>query len=189
MTELQKELIDLINRHSDTQGANIYEDNFLSEFSEKFVLLERKEVDVVAPEDEEKAMKRFMTQMSFTLVVRDKEHVQSQIDLYRKENGSAGVFSDGYHTFDELYEHRIALFIALCYNIAAHLSWKSKVHSDGSVWDGWFILGINKAPGKQITYHLPMSKWDACYFAQELDKAPEFDGHTSADVLERISKL
>lgn len=27
---------------------------------------------------------------------------------------NAGEVSDGYHTFDELYEHRVALFIALC---------------------------------------------------------------------------
>lgn len=99
--------------------------------------------------------------------------------------------SDGYHTFDELYEHRIALYIALCraINDGPNWVWRSVLHSDGTSFPGWFVLGINKAPGEQITYHLPMIKWDKCEFAYTLDSAPEFDGHTAADVLERLGKL
>lgn len=114
-----------------------------------------------------------------------------------------GCISDGYHTFDELYEHRITLFIALCRKIQSPLYygdqrnimgddlkvWRSKLHSDGTSFDGWFILGINKEKGKQITYHLPISKWEETEFAETLEKAPEFDGHTSEDVLERLNKL
>lgn len=99
--------------------------------------------------------------------------------------------SDGYHTFGELYEHRTILYIALC-KAAVNFSipvWKSKVHSDESIWEGWFLLGIHVIPGKQITYHLPISKWEECNFAETLDKAPEFDGHTSNDVLERLKTL
>lgn len=106
------------------------------------------------------------------------------------------TISDGYHTFGELYEHRIVLYIALCERLVAAEEnegqgkevWKSRKHSDGSVWDGWFLLGINKKAGEQITYHLPEKYWMKCNF-DELQKAPDFDGHTSADVLERISKL
>ena len=66
--------------------------------------------------------------------------------------------------------------------------WRSKAHSDGSVWDGWFVLGIFKETGRQITYHLPMSKWEECNFADTLDKAPVWDGHSPEDVLERLKK-
>ncbi len=111
--------------------------------------------------------------------------------------------SDGYHTFDELYEHRVTLFIAFCKLYEGHVApavfataagrtrdaWRSKLHSDGTSYEGWFILGINKEEGKQITYHLPMSRWEETDFAETLEKAPEFDGHTSADVLERIKSL
>lgn len=106
-----------------------------------------------------------------------------------------GKISDGYHTFDELYDHRITLWIALCKRTALTIrepwnpTWRSKLHSDGSAFDGWFVLGMFTDPGRQITYHLPNSKWDDCYFAPDLDKAPEFDGHTSADVLHRIALL
>ena len=102
-----------------------------------------------------------------------------------------GQVSDGYHTFDELYEHRITLYIALCIRMAYFgvPVWKSNVHSDGTTWEGWFLLGIDVIEGKQITYHLPISKWDLCVFAMELPQAPPFDGHTSADVLKRIAAL
>jgi hypothetical protein len=96
--------------------------------------------------------------------------------------------SDGYHTFEQLYEHRIVLYIALCNMIGTGNIWKSKKHSDGTEWDGWFLLGIDTRQGRQITYHLPISKWDQCQF-QELSQAPPFDGHSSEDVLNRISKL
>jgi hypothetical protein len=102
--------------------------------------------------------------------------------------------SDGYHTFGELYDHRITLFKAVCALQVETCSehgydaevWRSKAHSDGCVWEGWFILGMNKRAGEQITYHLPNSEWDSCHFAEVLDKAPEWDGHTSADVLTRL---
>lgn len=106
-----------------------------------------------------------------------------------------GSISDGYHTFDELYEHRITLYIALLSVLAdknSHWSadiWISKFHSDGTSFDGWFILGINKEIGEQITYHIPMKYWEQISFAETLEKAPEFDSHSSKDVLERLQKL
>lgn len=117
-----------------------------------------------------------------------------------------GSVSDGYHTFDELYEHRVTLYIAFCRVIASQADvklcsvdsvpysvlhpersiWRSKVHSNGSSFEGWFVLGIGRTYGNQITYHIPMKYWDDTEFADTLDKAPEYDGHSSQDVLQRI---
>lgn len=110
--------------------------------------------------------------------------------------------SDGYHTFGELYDHRITLFIALCrmtdnidrigdYGSEDLTVWRSKYHSDGELAFGgiWFVLGINKEPGKQITYHLPIERWEETNFAETLDKAPAYDDHTSEDVLQRLKRL
>jgi len=98
----------------------------------------------------------------------------------------AGEVSDGYHTFNELYEHRCTLFLAL---MKAHqsLSWISTKHSDGSTWDGWFIAGI-KAPTGDITYHLPSKMWSlACETgAAVLETGFHWDGHTASDVVDRI---
>ena len=105
---------------------------------------------------------------------------------------------DGYHTFGELYEHRIVLWIALCkilYDDPQYQTgqkadvWRSKLHSDGTSFDGWFVMGIGRNKGEQITYHLPISKWEETEFAETREKAPEFDGHTGDDVLERIKNL
>lgn len=95
---------------------------------------------------------------------------------------------DGYHTFTELYDHRIALWMALAER--CHDAWVSETHSDGTKFDGWFVLGIGMKKGNQITYHLPMSQWGKCLgFARTLSKCPNFDGHTSDDVLERIGNI
>ena len=106
-------------------------------------------------------------------------------------NIDTNAVSDGYHTFGELYEHRIALYMALAKQLSGCAGdvWKSEFHSDGSHIDGWFVMGIGRDPGDQITYHLPESKWDECAFAKTLTGAPEFDGHTAADVLERLKAL
>lgn len=109
--------------------------------------------------------------------------------------------SDGYHSMDELYDHRIMLYIALCRLQASgnqcddfnlHSVWRSKRHSDGELCFGTgtqFVLGIDRQPGKQITYHIPIERWEETDFAQTLDKAPEWDGHTSNDVLQRLNSL
>ncbi len=105
-----------------------------------------------------------------------------------------GETSDGYHTFNELYDHRITLFIALCAQLRNRLPvgevWRSKLHSDGSAFEGWFVMGIGTKPGEQITYHLPMARWaETDWLDDERALAPEFDGHTSADVLQRLRRL
>lgn len=112
--------------------------------------------------------------------------------------------SDGYHTFDELYDHRITLYIALCkkiQNFKYHgdarnqfgdekIVWCSTLHSDGTAFANWFILGIFREKGKQITYHVPaILLSEVRQFAETLDKAPEYDGHTPEDVLERLKNL
>lgn len=133
------------------------------------------------------------------------EYLKEQLlEKVQKEVNSLGVgglkgkISDGYHTFDELYEHRITLFIALCkilWNDPQYQTgqksqvWRSLKHSDGSSFNGWFIMGIGQERGEQITYHLPVSKWDETEFAPTLEFEPNFDGHTSEDVLNRLRCL
>lgn len=95
--------------------------------------------------------------------------------------GDTGKISDGYHTFDELYDHRHLLFLCLLSQIGG---WKSKFHSDGTMFDDFFIAGT-ELKGKIITYHIPIKYWNLCQ-AKELDNAPEWDGHTSNDVLDRL---
>ena len=102
-----------------------------------------------------------------------------------------GQTSDGYHTFDELYEHRNSLYL-LAASLLKHRGrpvWRSRHHHDGSAFDGWFILGVERDAGSQITYHLPLEDWDNAYFAETLERAPEWDNHTPQDVVHRLRFL
>lgn len=99
-----------------------------------------------------------------------------------------GQISDGYHTFDELYEHRCLLFLAV---MKAHpqLAWRARAHDDGSVQEGWWVAGLNLPTGP-ISYHLPDRVWPLLdgTAIETRERAPKWDGHTSADVLDRLGR-
>jgi hypothetical protein len=109
-------------------------------------------------------------------------HIYSIIGLIK-----VSELNDGYHSFDELYEHRNHLFIALLnalYYGRAYSCWKTKFYSDNKpLEDGWFIAGISN----RITYHLPLHLWDKIE-APEIS-CSKYDGHTSKDVAERVLEL
>lgn len=97
-----------------------------------------------------------------------------------------GSTSDGYHTFDELYEHRHRLFLLL---MKAHSerAWASRKHSDGTSIEGWFLAGMTLRDGHQVSYHLPDRLWGRVErLGVTTDDPPEWDGHTSDDVLKRL---
>lgn len=103
-------------------------------------------------------------------------------------SADTGEISDGCHTFNELYDHRSALFIAFLKSCADDFCpWMSRCHHDGSSYDGWFIAGVNLPTG-DITYHLSDKYWDILKGAgvSVLEKGKEWDGHTSKNVYERI---
>lgn len=106
---------------------------------------------------------------------------------YRKTPDNIGEFSDGYHTFNELYHHRAVLFSAIC-NMFPEKSWKSKLHDTGDMFDGMFIVGIETEYG-QATYHYDIEPYWDMFKVKELEKAPKWDGHTSSDAIERIGNM
>lgn len=113
--------------------------------------------------------------------------------LIKKWKVDTNKITDGYHTFEQLYDHRITLYSVLTYlfnndEYTDHHCWKSKVHSDGSVFEGWFIAGIGETVGEQITYHIPITRWDD-FKIPELEKAPEWDSHTPEEILIRLKKI
>lgn len=110
--------------------------------------------------------------------------IQDMIDNYLESSSDASVgeLRDGYHSFNELYDHRCVL-TALAFNILPY-SWKSLHHEDGSMFDGMFIVGT-VLPSGMITYHYDIEYWDL-FKITVLDHAPTFDGHTPNDVVNRI---
>jgi len=98
-----------------------------------------------------------------------------------------GETSDGYHTFNELYHHRVVLFSVIVRD-HVDLAWKSRLHHDGTMYDGMFIVGI-ETPDGQATYHYDLNPYWDMFECKELDRAPEWDGHTPDDAIARIATL
>lgn len=100
---------------------------------------------------------------------------------------NTGEISDGYHTFDDLYHHRTVLFASICnmFNSLGGLTYKSKLHADGTMYDGMFIAGIH-TPNGQYSYHCEMEYWDM-FENEELEYAPEWDGHKPEDIARLLS--
>lgn len=104
-----------------------------------------------------------------------------------------GTVSDGYHTFDELYEFR------KLYNAALFNEWatrgkfsvhKSKKHFDGEecFGGGWFIV-VAALPSGQISNHYKLEDWDLFQIRETERALVKFDGHTAGDVANRLVSL
>ena len=106
--------------------------------------------------------------------------------LKEEQSVDLGEVSDGYHTFNELYYHRTVLF-AVIVNSYPELAYKSLKHSDGTMYDGMFLVGINTPEG-QYSYHCDLEYWDL-FRCKELLNAPEWDGHTPDDIMRLFSIL
>ena len=106
--------------------------------------------------------------------------INKVIVLAKTTGWSTKGISDKWHTFDELYYHRMVLFLTIQ---LAHKdkAWKSKQHHDGTMFDDSFIVGLDTPKG-QYSYHYNLKYWDMFEDITELDKAPEFDGHKPDDI-------
>lgn len=115
------------------------------------------------------------------------DEAQTIINNVIDKGGSAGKISDGYHTFNELYHHRAMLFAALCMTSFSSHAWKSLLHHDPNepMYDGMFIVGVN-TPNGQATYHYDIDPYWNLFKVTELERAPEFDGHTPEEAIQRI---
>lgn len=99
-----------------------------------------------------------------------------------------GSTSDGYHSFDELYDYR------MLYNAHAAHGWlaaglpvvKSWQHSDGELCfgGGWFIVTATLPTG-QVSNHYAAEHW-GLFDVPPVSRPPEWDGHTPADAADRL---
>ena len=139
------------------------------------------------------------------------------IEMLDEKEAEIGSFSDGYHTFNELYEFR-KVYNATLFNewakqvVNMEKEWvkddngklktkvtkvevkydvhKSKKHFDGELCfgGGWFIV-VAVLPTGQISNHYKMEDWDLFQIPETETAKYEFDGHTPTDVLNRLKAL
>ena len=104
-----------------------------------------------------------------------------------------GEVSDGYHTFNELYEYRMLYNAALFNEFAKQGLYdvhKSRKHSDGEIPFGdsnWFIV-MAELPTGQISNHYEMKDWDK-FQIPERPLANKWDEHSPRDVAERLTSF
>lgn len=99
----------------------------------------------------------------------------------KKFNIVGGDLSDGYHTFDELYEHRCLLFLNLCLQDKTNAFWKPD-------FEGWFCL-YWESPSGQISYHIPNKFIPLVENKITRDENHVWDKHVSSDVIFRLTDL
>lgn len=115
----------------------------------------------------------FETQEQFTNEI-------NKLILQGKDKGfSTKDISDKWHTFGDLYYHRMILTYIILKNYPS-LSWKSKQHHDESMFKDSFIVGI-ETPIGQYSYHYNIKYWDM-FDVKEVERAPEWDGHKPEDI-------
>lgn len=139
------------------------------------------------------------------VLATEKHDVTSQIEALV----ARGAVGDGFHTMPQLYDFRL-LYHALLVNwlhsreleLKAKSAWtphlhavtvKSWWHSDGRVPFGgsskeWFIV-VTTLPGSigQVSNHYRAEHWDK-FVVPDVQRPPAYDGHTTAEVLERWSE-
>lgn len=113
-----------------------------------------------------------------------KQVINAELERMRDAGITRKDISDGCHTFGELYYHRMVLFSVIL-NKNASIAWKAKKHHDGTMFDGYFICGI-ETPQGQYTYHYKLEFWD-WFKVKELEFAPEYDGHKPKDIVRLLN--
>lgn len=103
-----------------------------------------------------------------------------------------GRLSDGFHSHNELYRHRMVLtaHAALGWKAAGYLVVKSWQHSDGEpcFGGGWFIVLAKLPTVGLVSYHYKAEHWDLFEIPEVEGKdLPAFDGHTADDVASRLT--
>ena len=115
---------------------------------------------------------------------KTKQAINAELEKMRDAGITRKDISDGYHTFGELYYHRMILFSVIL-NKNVEIAWKARKHHDGTMFDGDFICGI-ETPQGQYTYHYGIKYW-GLFRVKELEFGPEYDGHKPGDVVRLLS--
>lgn len=128
------------------------------------------------------------------------KELQEHIQYYKSKYGTVENLSDGCHTYNELYEHRCRLFMAVCAKCAELKFEGYKLYDiykvrklDNEEWFLLVLIDLRANKHKQMSYHLPAKYYEECgYFSDLIEKTEwgkMYDGHTSEDVLERLKNL
>jgi hypothetical protein len=125
--------------------------------------------------------------------ITNEKRLNTEIAYLKEANKlTTKEISDTHHTFGDLYNHRMALNVAVTKAIKIIgrpdiYTYKSLKHHDDSMFEGMFIVVI-ESPIGQISYHYDTEHWNKFNIAI-VPNAETYDGHTPNDTIERLIKL
>ncbi len=106
--------------------------------------------------------------------------------LYEHGDLSSKLIRDRHYAFWQFYELRTIMLIMIS-NSVPDLCFKAREHSDGTMFNNDFILGINTELGLS-TYHIKNMYFE-CFNVKEVDSSPIWDGYTQEDNLNRTKSI
>ncbi len=125
-----------------------------------------------------------MTEQTNTYLENLKKIDETNESIQDLPKKSIWKISDWYHTFDELYEHRVALF-RLLVELTPQFDWKkSYLHHDLTSYDEMFIVVWHMPTTRwkrQVSYHVNNRHWDS-FHCEEVAKSEERNWHKPRDV-------
>lgn len=145
------------------------------------------------PEVEAKRFGDNVKDIAYNMMVinTDNGNIPINIDVFNLlyKEGDIGEVSDGYHTFNELYDFRMiynAGFFNFLHKEGKVKVIKSRKHHDGHdcFGGGWFIVQA-ELPTGQISNHYEDKYWDM-FKIPEMEIGLEYDGHSPDDVRSRL---
>lgn len=122
------------------------------------------------------------------------EDYQELLEHFELQNNPKPVVKevgDSHHTMQELYEHRVALFLRLCEEgtYSRGRSFGKVSYKVDETDPDWLIVYL-QLPEGQISYHVPNTN-EIAERVMAIGKPvieDIFDGHTSEDTLKRLNR-
>lgn len=153
-------------------------------------IIDKKEAERKIEEEQTKEFYRVMREYDYHLMKK----TGTGGHTVEQAVNDLGDLSDGYHTFNELYNYRM-LYNAGFFNELARREGnpfdvhKSIKHHDGEecFGGGWFIV-MAQLPTGQISNHYEIQDWNMFNIPSK-ETANEWDGHSPQEAAERLREF
>lgn len=127
------------------------------------------------------------------IIITEETLKQIQKKIETLKDSDVEKISDGYHTFEEVYDLKM-MYNATLFNLWAELGkydvHKSKLHNDGEKpFGGGYFIVVAKLPKGQISNHYKLEFWDLFKIPTEPKVKFKFDNHTDKTVISRLKDL
>jgi hypothetical protein len=124
------------------------------------------------------------------MTIKEQNITNTQIRITATDSESRGEYSDECHTFNELYDTRMALNAMLFNELSKNYKYgihKSLRHNDGELcFGGKYFIVVATLPSGVISFHYGIEHWDLFNIPEVRKSHTVYDGYTTQDVIKRL---